>query len=433
MDLERFYEIYREGNGVTIDSRNVPQNSMFIAIKGDNFDGNTFAESALESGASYVVIDDEAYWKDDDRYILVNSGYEALRTLAMLHRKHLKIPFIGITGTNGKTTTKELIHAVLSSKHITYTTQGNLNNHIGVPLTILGIKDDAEIAVIEMGASRVGEIAFLCEIARPDYGIITNVGMAHLEGFGSFENVVKTKCELYDFLRRKGDGHVFVNSEDSLLLSKIIDIPMITYGESEANFCIGSQRPDNSLFASLNWSCNGQSGVIKTNLVGGYNFYNILAAVCVGSYFNVEPELFIRAIENYQPSNNRSQIIPIGTNSIISDCYNANPSSVDAALINFFKAKIENKWVIMGQMLELGEDSQREHQKIYSRLKFSSLDKIILVGDAYSKLDSDERVMIFPDADKAGMWIEANVPKNTTILIKGSRGNRLEKVIDKFR
>lgn len=433
MDLETFYNIYRESSGVTIDSRNVPHGSVFIALRGDNFDGNAFARAALEQGANYVVIDDENYWEDDDRYILVNSGYEALRMLAILHRKQLNIPVIGITGTNGKTTTKELVSAVLSSKYITYTTKGNLNNHIGVPLTILGIKPDAQIAVIEMGANHVGEIAFLCEIARPNFGLITNVGIAHIEGFGSFDNIVKTKTELYDFLRRCGDGHVFVNSEDSLLLSKILDIPMITYGEAEANYCVGAPRSDSGLLASLNWSCNGGVGVIKTNLVGGYNFYNILAAVAIGSYFGVEPELFIRAIEEYQPSNNRSQIIEIGSNSIIADCYNANPSSVDAALANFFKAKIENKWVIMGQMLELGDESQREHQKIYSRLKFSSLDQIILIGDAYAKFESDDRVHVFKTCEEACSWVEVNKPKNTSILIKGSRGNKLERIIDKFR
>lgn len=428
--MEKLYQIFLEHPNISTDTRKIKKNSIFFALKGPNFNANNFAKNALEKGCSYAVIDDEKY-KENDRFILVNDCLTALQDLARRHRRMLKIPFIGITGSNGKTSTKELINAVLSKKFKTLATEGNLNNHIGVPLTVLSITDETEIAIIEMGANHIGEIAFLCEISQPDFGIITNIGKAHLEGFGSFEGVIKAKGELYEHLK-KNDGTVFLNNDNQLLKDLSNGIKKVTYGKSSDSDCNGKLLEANP-FLKILWKRKQETDLhenIQTQIIGSYNFENILAAICIGNFFGVEKAEIKSAIENYVPSNNRSQIIKKGSNTIILDCYNANPTSMSAAINNFTQISDAKKIAVLGDMLELGEYSQREHEHIVEILKSCRFSQTILVGKEFSKIKLPENFKIFLSTEKAIQFFKTNKIENSHVLIKGSRGIKLEAIAE---
>lgn len=437
MQIQTLYKLFLASTGVTTDTRNIGEGNIFFALKGDKFNANEFAEEALSKGAGYVVVDEikEEIWKDrfGERLILIDDALKTLQQLAGYHRAQLKCPVIAITGSNGKTTTKELVAAVLSKKYKTYATKGNLNNHIGIPLTLLSIKSDVELAVIEMGANHQGEIASYCEYVKPDYGLITNVGNAHLEGFGGFEGVVKGKTELYADLAKR-NAKVFVSSENKILLSKISDFgfqisdlnTIITYGKAAAFFCKG-EIADSKEFLSV--IVDGVS--IPTNLVGEYNFENVMSAVCIGKYFGVDISQIKEAIKNYLPTNNRSQKITLGTNTIILDAYNANPSSMIEALKNFEKVEAINKVAILGQMMELGQYSVTEHEKIYAAVSNPDWKNIkrVFVGHGFEFLKGNTNVLWFKKTDEVKAWFKQQQFENSYILIKGSRKNELEKIL----
>jgi len=427
--ITELYKLFLKHPKVCTDTRKIESDSFFFALKGENFDANQFASQALEKGCAYAVIDEEEY-KKGERYILVDNVLQSLQQLAAYHRKHLKIPVIGITGTNGKTTTKELIHAVLSKKYKTYSTEGNFNNHIGVPLTLLSIPYNAEFAIIEMGASHPGEIRDLCKITFPEYGIITNIGKAHLEGFGSIEGVVLTKKELFDVVRLSG-GKVFVCRDNNLLMDLSEGIERTTYGVFPDSDCRGDISECNPLL-KLKWYCHSEKKEISisSNLVGYYNFENVLAAICIGEYFKVDPEDIKKAIENYFPSNNRSQVINTKKNLIIMDAYNANPISMDAAIRNFIQDTFRRKFAIIGDMLELGTESVKEHEKIIDLLGNSDFEQVILVGKIFLSLKGSFDYPVFTDVSEASEWIKENRPEGCSILIKGSRGIKLEKLLE---
>jgi len=372
MKIDELYKLFTQSSGVCIDTRKINNDCLFFALKGENFNGNKFAKNAIENGASFAIIEEEEY-QISNKFILVNSVLETLQKLANHHRKQLNIPIIGITGTNGKTTTKELINIVLSEKYKTTATLGNLNNHIGLPLTLLSIPKDSEMAIIEMGASHRKEIEFLCKIAEPNYGIITNIGTAHIEGFGSYEGVKKTKNELYEYIKSK-KGKVFVNQNDKVLQELSKDIERINYGNSD--FQLLSSSPS----VQLKW----KKKLITSQLYGKYNYNNILTAICIGNYFRVPENQIVQAIESYIPSNNRSQIIKIDSNIIYLDAYNANPTSMTAAIDTFAENTAPNKLMILGDMLELGKISQKEHQKIVDKVQKFNL-TTIFVGEAFKE------------------------------------------------
>lgn len=433
--IEELYSFYLASSGITTDTRNINQGNIFFALKGENFNANLFAEEALMKGASQVVVDEisnpEWTTKFGQQLILVDDVLKTLQQLAGHHRAQLKCPVFAITGSNGKTTTKELIATVLSKKFKTYATKGNLNNHIGIPLTLLSIKSDVEFAVIEMGANHQGEIALYCEYIKPDYGLITNVGLAHIEGFGGFEGVVKGKTELYKDIASRG-GKVFVSTESEILLSKISDFGFrisdlaITYGKSSSAFCKGEVGESKEFLSVIT-----EGETIQTNLVGEYNFENVMSAVCVGEYFGVEMVQIKEAIENYVPTNNRSQKISLGSNTIILDAYNANPSSMLEALKNFEKIEANNKVVILGQMMELGKYSQEEHQKIFASVNGDNWQqaKKVFVGKEFDFLKTDSSVLWFEKTDEVKEWFKQQQFENSYILIKGSRKNELEKIL----
>jgi len=401
-NMNQLYSIYLKHQLICIDSRNIKKNAIFFALKGDNFNGNKYAQEAIDKGCAYAVIDENKYEKNE-KFVLVENVLETLQNLAHHHRKQLKIPVIGITGTNGKTTTKELIKDVLNKKYKTYATQGNLNNHIGVPLSVLSITRDIEIAIIEMGANHIGEIIALCKIAQPNHGLITNIGKAHLEGFGSFEGVITAKKELYNYLKQN-NGIAFVNS-DNLLLMKLSNTQnRITY--------------------------KTQKEAINTQLIGKHNLENILAAICVGHYFKVKESDIEQAIENYQPADNRSQIIKTKKNTVLLDAYNANPMNMEAVINHFAQMKAENKVVILGDMLELGSYSLQEHQAVTELLKKQNFNRVILVGDNFSKVKNNINCKHFADAGIASNWLKHQNIKDAFILIKGSRGIELEKLME---
>ena len=411
---------------VSTDTRNIIPGSIFFALKGPNFNANEFAQEAINKGASYAVIDDEKY-SLDNRTILVNDALKCLQNLALYHRNQFNIPVIGITGSNGKTTCKELIGAILNRKSPTLVTQGNLNNHIGVPLTLLQLSNKHDAAIIEMGASKPGDIKELAEIACPTHGFITNIGKAHIEGFGSLEGVISTKKELYDYIE-KSNGILFCNKDDELLnnvLPKNTSVKFFGKNEGIVTGELLSLDP----FAVLNWQFeNYQSPELKTNLIGEYNYYNFLAAICVGKVFNVGNETINEAITNYQPGNHRSQVIDTERNRLIVDCYNANPSSTKAALDSFIQIKHKNKMVILGDMLELGEESLKSHQEINELLLKNQLNGF-LIGNEYGKINSQ-----IPQLENVHQLIELlkKQPKinDFVILLKGSRGIQLEKLLD---
>jgi UDP-N-acetylmuramoyl-tripeptide--D-alanyl-D-alanine ligase len=426
MEIKKLYEIFIGVNQkISTDTRNIIPNSIFFALKGEKFNGNSFAEEAINSGAKYSIIDESCY-KTSENIILVGNVLECLQELALFHRKKLSIPIIGITGSNGKTTTKELISKILSKKYNAFATKGNLNNHIGVPLSLLSIMPYHDIAVIEMGANHQNEIDFLCRIALPNYGIITNIGKAHLEGFGGIEGVVKTKTELYNFIQET-NGKIFVNADDQLLLKHTDNIQKILYGTQSNAFCKG-KIINTFPYLEIEWNCNTIVNFVKTKLYGKYNFQNIMAAICIAKYFNLNDNDVNEALENYIPDNNRSQILEINNNTVILDAYNANPSSMREALINFSNIKAENKICILGDMLELGEQSNEEHKNILNLLQQLSLENTILVGNLFFSIGS-KPFIYFKNYEKAGEHLKSKKISQHTILIKGSRGIKLENIL----
>lgn len=425
--IEELYSLFKQFPLVCTDTRNIKKDSLFFALRGGNFNGNEFAAKALESGSKYAIVDEEKYCVSEN-YILVDDVLICLQNLARYHRQQLKIPFIGITGSNGKTTTKELIHAVLSRKYKTLATQGNLNNHIGVPLTLLAITNEHQMAVIEMGANHMKEIEFLCSIALPDFGIITNIGKAHIEGFGSAENIVIGKNELYVHIKNS-TGLLFVNSDNQLLLNLSQQIKRVTYGTSETADFNGSFEGSNP-FVHMRLSQIKNGDLIKTQIIGKYNFDNCLAAACIGNYFGVKDEEIVFALENYVPSNNRSQVIQKGTNTILMDAYNANPSSMEVAILNFAEMKAVNKIVILGDMLELGAESEKEHQRIADLVEQKGITKMVLVGPLFAKIKTNSEAMKFGDCPAAAVYFSKNPIQNSTLLIKGSRGIKLEGILE---
>lgn len=412
MKIQELHQLLLDANGVCTDTRNIEKDSIFFALKGGNFNGNEFAKKALEGGCKYAVIDEKDF-QEDDRFILVDNVLECLQKIATYHRQLLKCPVIGITGTNGKTTTKELIFAVLSSQYKTIATQGNLNNHIGVPLTLLSTPLDTEMLIVEMGANHPGEIAFLSEIAQPEFGIITNIGKAHLEGFGGYEGVIKTKSELYQYVG-KTNGKLFINSEDELLLSLSKNSEHILYGENSS-----------LLSANPLVEFSFKDTTISTKLIGSYNYPNLTAACSIGDFFGISIENCKSAIESYTPSNNRSQVEKSQKgNTLILDAYNANPSSMQVAIQSFEQMEAVRKIAILGDMLELGEDSLKEHQEVIGQLAKGNLHQVILVGNEFAQTESN--FPHFENTNQLSEWIEKNPIHNSAVLLKGSRGIRLE-------
>ena len=430
----QLYDIFLQHPIICTDSRVCPEGSLFFALKGDNFNANAFALSALEKGCAYAVVD-EAEFAIDERFVLVENVLEALQQLATTHRKHVGTTIIGITGTNGKTTTKELIAAVLQEKFNILYTKGNLNNHIGVPLTLLQLKPEHQLAVIEMGANHPGEIKFLSEIACPDFGIVTNVGKAHLEGFGSFEGVMATKSELYKYIFANGKD-IFINKDNEFLVEMANDAGFVTSDrmceyslDSNEDICnIYGQVSNCSPFLNMNCTIDiFESFNVNTHLIGDYNAENVLAAVAIGHYFGVEKNEIKQGLENYVPQNNRSQLTVTDTNKLVVDAYNANPTSLSAAILNFAQMDVSNKTLILGDMLELGEQSGIEHQNIIDLLQQNYLNNVLLVGPKFKKAYHNYRS--FDDVSKLISFLQENPIKGHYILIKGSRGIKLEKVV----
>lgn len=427
MMIEKLYEVYKQYPSVQTDTRKLKAGDIFFALKGPNFNGNTFAQQAIDDGAAHVVIDEKEY-EILGKTFLVPDVLSALQQLALHHRKQFDIPFIAITGSNGKTTTKELIHAVLSSTFKTYTTEGNLNNHIGIPLTILKIRPDAEMAVIEMGANHLKEIAGYCQIALPTHGLITNCGKAHLEGFGSEEGVRKGKGELFDYLRTLTHGFAFVMWDYDYLQEMTKGISgIIKYGTKENDHVIGKILP-NENFLKVQIIQGLTDGIISTQLVGEYNLPNVLAAVTVGKFFEVPEDKIVSAIENYIPSNSRSQLVEKDSNMIILDAYNANPSSMKLAIENFAKKNSENKILMLGAMAELGKESVQEHQEIIDLIKKYQWKEVVLVGGDFIKLSHP--FLSFENSLQAKKWFSKQHFQNSYILVKGSRSMQMEMVLE---
>ncbi|MGE5394214.1 MAG: UDP-N-acetylmuramoyl-tripeptide--D-alanyl-D-alanine ligase [Candidatus Saccharibacteria bacterium] len=427
MEIASIYQLFKQYPVVTTDTRNIPANSIFFSLKGEKFNGNSFASEALQKGAAYAVIDEAAY-AVSDRMILVDDVLKCLQQLANYHRRELKIPVFAITGTNGKTTTKELIAAVLAKRYRIHFTQGNLNNHIGVPLTLLSMTSQTEMAIIEMGANHPGEIRMLCEIADPDFGLVTNMGKAHLEGFGSFEGVIKTKSEMYDYLRQKG-GKCFINADNPLLIKQAGILEQITYGKTSGCYLMGELASTEYHLVVKALFPKGWL-YLKSKLIGDYNFENLLAAACVGKYFEVDPLLIQKALEEYTPSNNRSQLIKGESNTIIMDAYNANPTSMMMALTNFVGINNDNKCLILGDMLELGEVSDAEHQKIVDYIEANTFPEVMLVGPQFKKTTAGQEKKKFDNVELLFNYLQTHPVNNKLILVKGSRGIHLEKILE---
>lgn len=424
--IAELYENKIRGHRVTTDSRQIMPGDVFIALKGENFDGNTYAAEALKKGAVLSVIDNPAYQCEGCE--LVPDSLLFLQELARHHRRQLGIPILGITGTNGKTTTKELCHAVLSQKFRTFATQGNFNNHIGVPLTLLSMDETTQFGIVEMGANHPGEIKTLCDIAEPDFGIITNIGRAHLEGFGSYENIIATKSALYDYVFSK-NGKVFVNSSDPLLME-------ITAGHERSTYGVNGELLKGEIKQTVPYLVYALLTLkghlyIKTHLVGGYNFDNAMAASAIGMYFGIDPLKIQEAIENYRPSNLRSQLIRSESNTIILDAYNANPSSMQASVSNFIEMPGEHKVMILGEMLELGKESAKAHEELFHLATSGKFDKIFLIGNNFEHCD-DKRNFIawFPDTETLLTELKQHPLTDSFVFIKGSRGNRLERIVE---
>lgn len=414
------YSLYQESTGISTDSRKIEKGNLFFALKGENFDGNKYAGAALQKGASYAIIEDESY--ASEHTLVVDDVLASLQDLAGYHRNKLNIPVIGLTGTNGKTTSKELIKEVLAKKYRVHATYGNLNNHIGVPLTVLGIKPDTEIAVIEMGANHIGEIAELCSIAKPTHGMITNIGKAHLEGFGGYEGVIKAKSEIYSYLRNN-DNVAFVNGDDELLMTLSDGIERSTYGSMSTYDTYGSINRSVP-FLGIRW----RESDIQTHLYGDYNFQNVLVAICIGSFFGVRDADIVNAIAEYRPTNNRSQVVKSKSNTIFLDAYNANPSSMMVSIDQFSLQPGDKKVLILGDMLELGNASKEEHLSIIDKVE-NGFQTVILVGPEFMDAYQGNKCAVFEHTQQAGIWLENNPIRDAQILIKGSRGIALEKLL----
>lgn len=437
MDIQDLYEIFKQHPEITTDSRTCPVGSIFFALKGETFNGNAYAKASLEKGCAYAVVDEKEYADEhDERIILVDDALQTLQDLARFHREKLGTTIVGVTGTNGKTTTKELIAAVLQKKYKVHYTQGNFNNHIGVPKTLLQLTSEHEMAVVEMGANHPGEIKTLVNIVRPDYGIITNVGKAHLLGFGSFEGVIRTKGELYDFIREHG-GQVFINNDNPHLLGISHGLQLVRYGRlkkednaaEDPHFATPHASPnlvDGELVSCNPFLCFKWNGhEVQTHLIGDYNLDNALAAATIGTYFDVPAESICEALEEYVPSNNRSQYEQTAFNRLVIDAYNANPTSMHAALHNFCQMTLPHKMCILGAMRELGEVGQEEHQKLVDFLQEAGFEQVWLVGEEFESTQHPASFRLFKDVEDVKFAIAQYKPQNMTILIKGSNSNKL--------
>ncbi|RUA10900.1 MAG: UDP-N-acetylmuramoyl-tripeptide--D-alanyl-D-alanine ligase [Flavobacteriia bacterium] len=423
MEIHELYKYYCENYKIETDTRKDLNNCIYFALKGVNFNGNIFAEQALKSGASYAVVDEEKY-KTDDRILLVDDVLKTLQDLALYHREQMGIPIISLTGSNGKTTTKELVSVVLNQKFNCVSTKGNLNNHIGVPLTLLSMKPDTEIGVVEMGANHPGEIEFLCNIAKPDYGYITNFGKVHLEGFGDLEGVIEAKTELYRYLKAH-HKKVFINMSDPVQVERSEGMDRITFGGEDADFRTSFLKADPFV------SVKAGQVEIHSKLIGKYNYLNIATAVTIGEYFDIPLKKIKRAIERYVPENNRSQIIKKESNKIISDAYNANPNSMTVALENLDQLADTSKTAILGDMFEIGKDALKEHQVIADLAGRLDIDKVLLIGETFSQVKiQNKKIKLFKDFAGLKDYLKDHHLKNSTILIKASRGMKMERVID---
>ena len=425
MTIAEIHRLFLECNSISTDTRKIENNCMFVALKGENFDANTFAEEALAKGAKYVIVDNPTY-ATSDKTILVENSLTALQQLATYHREFLKIPIVALTGSNGKTTTKELIHVVLAKKFKTKATKGNLNNHIGVPLTLLSFSKETEIGIVEMGANHQKEIEFLCEIAKPDYGYITNFGKAHLEGFGGVEGVIKGKSEMYSHLKTHNKT-VFVNLDDTIQNEKTTDFNRITFSQKDTSANVFINEVSANPFVKIK-TLNTE---IKSHLIGLYNANNINAAITIGNYFGVSENNIKEAIESYIPENNRSQLITKNSNEIILDAYNANPSSMKVALESFIQLDKTNKITILGDMYELGEESLAEHKYIIDFLaKNSSLECYFVGKDFFKNKIENSNFHFYENFEQFSNSLENKNWRNNTILIKGSRGMALERTLE---
>ncbi len=425
MDIATLYQMFKESKGICTDNRKVQKGQIFLALKGDNFNGNNFAKQAIDAGAAYAIVEENV--GEGEQFILVANSLATLQALAKYHRQQFSIPVIALTGSNGKTTTKELVATVLEKKYKVHYTKGNLNNHIGIPLTLLEMPMDTEIAVIEMGANHQREIAGYCEYVLPGYGLITNIGKAHLEGFGGIEGVLKGKTELYQYIGAHG-GKLFVSDMAQNLLDKSAEFvdkdKLVFYGQKATSLVVGERIP-NQVFLAFRWNNNE----VKTQLVGDYNIENALSAICIGVYFNVPESAICEALAGYSPSNNRSQMTVYKDNKFVMDAYNANPSSLTVALQNFDTLEAVSKMVIIGEMMELGEYSKEEHQKIVGVVSDMKLEMRIFVGNGFSFLQADDSVLYFENTQKLKSWFDAQAFSNKTILLKGSRKNALENLL----
>ena len=425
MKIQELHQLFLTAKSVSTDTRTLEKGTLFFALKGQNFNGNTFAKKALDLGASYCIID-EVQEPNHAHFILVDDVLETLQKLANYHRNYLKIPIVALTGSNGKTTTKELIDLVLKQRYKTQATLGNLNNHIGVPLTLLQMDESTEIGIVEMGANHIGEIAQLCKIANPDFGYITNFGKAHLEGFGSEEGVVKGKSELYDYLKQK-KGTIFLNVDDKKQVKQVGDYQnRITFSVgNRSDFIVTLQKESPFLCLEV------KDKLIHTQLLGRYNFTNTAAAIAIGLHFDVDLKSIKKGIESYAPKNNRSQILKQNSNTIILDAYNANPSSVEAALKNFKTMEGDQKIVILGDMFELGKQSYAEHQSVIDLAKSLDFSQLYLVGNHFFEHHQNySNVLFFKDFERLKIHLEDYPIKQSMVLVKGSRGMALERLLE---
>lgn len=428
MKIENLYQVFLDHPKITTDSRIALKNGLFFALKGEHFDGNAYAQKAIENGCAYAIIDNPEF-KEGEQFILVENVLSALQQLAYYHRQQLKIPVIGITGSNGKTTTKELVASVLSKKYNVSFTQGNLNNHIGVPLTILSFTKNTELGIVEMGANHPGEIKPLCTIADPDHGLITNIGKAHLEGFRTLDNIIKTKNELYEYVALK-NGKLFYNANDKILTQLIAgNNEAISYGDQKHSKVFGSIEKG-GIFLKLKAYIESKSYTIESKLIGDYNLDNVLAAITIGNFFKVDDKSIVHAIEHYKPDNNRSQYLKTEHNQLFLDAYNANPTSVKAAIKNFEQIDVPHKSLILGDMFELGDTALNDHYDVVKIIDNKKYEHIILVGAIFSSLEVGEDILQFANVDLLEDWLNKNPVKGSNILIKGSRGNRLERIVD---
>jgi len=424
MSIQDLHELFMKSSGVVTDSRKIKNNCIFFSLQGSNFNGNQFAKSAIENGAMYAVIDEEKYFENKENYILVDNSLATLQQLANFHRKKVKTKIIGITGSNGKTTTKELINSVLKTHFKTYCTKGNLNNHIGVPLSLLEISDNTEFAVIEMGANHIGEIELLSKIAEPNYGYITNFGKAHLEGFGSEEGVIKGKSELYEFII-ESSGFIFYNSDDEKQKNILSNYKKkFGFGKeaSDLNYLVKAENPN--IIIEVN------NNTFKSTLFGNYNIPNVISAISIGLFLGVPIEKVKNGISDYISSNNRSQVLKINSNNVILDAYNANPSSMLLAIKAFQNAELENKVLILGDMFELGRDENKFHQEIVDYCNNLDIERVFLVGEIFSKTNYSNKFISSHNYIELSNNKEFKEIKHSSLLIKGSRGVELEKILD---